>query len=149
MIRVAIVPCLDIEACVLALLYLHIKLVWWGNSPRDTQGSSTHTQQHQVSCNCNYVRSLFHSIVPFHIFQSNDQRRPDWSLWHQYVIYYLSLDEKEIDVIIWALHGMYFFTAATLNVLHVVWTLEGMLTYTPQSLGIYILQRQSKITHQL
>ena len=27
-ISVAIGPCLDIEACVLALLYLHIKLVW-------------------------------------------------------------------------------------------------------------------------
>ena len=25
---VAIVSCLDIEACVMALLYLHIKLVW-------------------------------------------------------------------------------------------------------------------------
>ena len=34
------------------------KALWWGDSPRDTQSSSTHTEQHQVSCNC--VRSLFH-----------------------------------------------------------------------------------------
>ena len=63
--ELATVPCLDIKAWWLAMPYLFIKLVRWDNNPRDTLGSSTYTEQHQLHDLAATV--CVHCFIPFSI----------------------------------------------------------------------------------